>query len=102
MNVEKFQPLIENAGAELSSITKLFREKAEFLVAEQLEVMKEEGSVLEMSEDEIDLIKAYRRFKERSKPGSVFGWKSPIDSKIVIPNQVSLLVDPREVEVTKV
>jgi hypothetical protein len=51
-----------------------------------------------LTDDEDEMIKAYRRFKCRSMPGNVFKWKSPDNDEIVYPSEPTLLVHPQEVK----
>ena len=97
MQAEKFDDLVENAGESLASRFGLLREKAEHMIAEQVEVMKEQGKAYELSDDEIRLLKAYRRFVARAAAGQVFSWYVPHEVGIVLPPDVSIIVDPREV-----
>lgn len=97
MESEKFDRLITSAGRDLSALGPLI-EKAEHFIAEQMEAMKERGEAVELSDDELRLVKAYQSFKARSPGGSVFSWQTPpSENEIVLPPIPSLLVDPREV-----
>lgn len=97
MNQDKFKELIGNVAAELAGKNKLLFEKSEFLIAKELETMKGQGKILELSEDEIDMIKSYRAFIMRSKPESIFSWKSPNNSELVFPTEEPILIrNPRE------
>lgn len=97
MEADKFERLVENAGGELAAKFDMLREKAECFVHKQVEEMKQRGEAVELGEDELRLLKAYRAFKARSQPGAVFSWSTPVDSAIVVPSEPCLIVDPREV-----
>ena len=63
--------------------------------------MKASGEAMEWSADEERLLRAYRGFVTRTKPGTVFSWESPkATSQIVTPADVSIIRDPSDVSVT--
>lgn len=95
MERDKFDAVIRNGGASLSEALHMLREKAEHVIAEQVEAMKERGEAVELGEDELRLLKAYRAFKCRSRPGSRFSWTTPDEAGIVIPESPCLIIDPR-------
>jgi len=97
MESEKFPELIQAAGGSLAEKMNLMREKAEHFIAEHVEVMKEQGKAVELGEDELRLLTAYRAFKNRSPSGAVFSWKIPTPEGIVIPTEPCLIQDPRQV-----
>lgn len=97
MQADQFERLINQEGSHLASQVKMLREKAEHLIAEHVEALKERGEAFELSEDESRLLMAYRAFKSRSPSGAVFSWKTPEENGIVLPISPSLIVDPREV-----
>lgn len=97
MNQDKFPELISTAGDSLHKNLNVLREKAEHFIAEQLEVMKEEEKIVDLKDDELDMIKAYQAFKNRSKPGSIFHWTTPVINELVFPVNPTLIIDPREV-----
>jgi len=57
---------------------------------------KEQPEENKLTDDEEQLLAAYRRFKARSMPGKVFRWKTPIDKEIVYPQEPSLIIHPNE------
>ena len=58
------------------------------------------GNPIELSEDEIRMVQAYRRFVATHAPGDAFGWQSPIDDhSIILATAPQLLADPREVTI---
>lgn len=97
MQNDKFPELIAAAGGNMADRLGAMREHAEHFIAKQVEAMKESGQAVELGDDELRLLKAYRAFKARSAPGTVFAWTTPNDGGIVLPPDLpSLLVDPRE------
>ena len=97
MESEKFPQLIREAGASLADKIGALTEHAEHFIAKQVEVMKERGDAVELGEDELRLLKAYRGFKARNPANAVFSWRTPDEPGIVLPEAPSLIVDPREV-----
>lgn len=96
MQREGFEELQSLATIKLHEKFGLFKEHVEHLVNQSIEekIDKEEAVVL--SEDEERMLKEYRRFKCRSKPGDIFKWQTPEnDIKIVTPEEPSLILDPR-------
>lgn len=72
-------------------------EVAEHFAAQQVEKMVEDGDAIELSEDEIRMLKEYRRYRETNASG-VFSWQfSDEQPTFVVPDEPSLLIDPRNV-----
>jgi hypothetical protein len=78
------------------------QEHAEHIVNQELIARADSGEILELSDDEIDLLKAYRQFVATHNPGSTFGWCTPPIPKdtVVLPDQgvTGIIQDPRVVE----
>lgn len=75
-------------------------EVAEHFVNQQVTKKVEEGSIIELTEDEERLLRSYRSFKKKNKDGSVFKWRTPETEGIVLvesESETNLIVDPREV-----
>ena len=95
---EKFEAMTEAAGGKLAEQFGMLREKAEFLIAEEMQVMKERGAVIDLGEDELAMLKSYRAFLARSKPGAVFSWRPSFTEPVfLLPSDPVLIRDPREV-----
>jgi hypothetical protein len=61
--------------------------------------MKGEGKILELSDEEIRVVRALRRFKFSCKPGAMFKWQTrPSDSTelIVEPGEQVHITDPQD------
>ena len=101
MNSEKFPTLERRATDSMTEKLNTLREHAEHFVAQQVEAMKASGEAMELSSDEERLLRAYRGFVTRSKPGAVFSWESSkAGPQIVTPADVSIIRDPSDVSVT--
>jgi hypothetical protein len=99
MQAESFRDLTAGVGDSLIRKYAAMKEHAEHIATEQVTAMKESGEAVELSDDELDMLKAYKRFVARSKPGAVFQWRSPETAGFIVPPSPSFLVDPREVAV---
>lgn len=98
MNTEKFAELESKASESLVSRMQALREQADQVIHEQVETMKASGAALELSDDEERMLRAYKAFVRRTKPGAVFSWKTPVvPAAIVTPDDVSIILDPQDV-----
>lgn len=92
-----------------SNLEEIFRQQSELkaleadaVIRERIEQMKDDGSVLMLSEDEDRMLRAYRSFRLRSKYGDVFKWRCHGKAETVAGEQIEacretgLIVDPRE------
>lgn len=75
------------------------REHAEHFAHQAIAKKLDTGEVLELTEDEIRMIKAYRQFAARNQPGKRFKWLTSNEQDIVIPPDPAFLQDPRDVSV---
>lgn len=98
MNVDKFPELEKRSTTSLADKFGAMKEHAEHVIAEKVQQMKAEGLAHELTDDEEAMLIAYKRFYAKSKPGSVFQWRTPrVQSGIVMPPDVSLILHPQEV-----
>ena len=77
MNSDKFPELERRATSSLADRFGAMKEHAEHVIAEKVEQMKAEGQAHELTDDEEAMLLSYKRFYARSKPGSVFQWRTP-------------------------
>lgn len=96
MNSDKFPALQDRAASSLVDKFAAMKEHAEHVIAEKVSEMKANGEAHELSNDEEQMLLAYKRFDAKSPPGSVFKWRTPTHSRIVTPAAPSLLVHPQE------
>lgn len=96
MNVDKFPELTNRASSSLADKFAAMKEHAGHIIAEKVSEMKANGEAHELSNDEEQMLLAYKRFNARSAPGSVFQWRTPKNSGIVLPAAPSLLLNPQE------
>lgn len=98
MNSEQMKSMRNEIASELRERLQVEQAK---LVAGELadEVVAgkvERGEAYELTDDEERMLRAYRGFCARSRPGETFKWRCPEASTIVLPAEPSLIVDPRE------
>lgn len=99
MNVEKFPQLVDRASSTLAEKFAAMKEHAEHVVAQKVDEMKANGEAHELTDDEEAMLLAYKRFYAKSKPGSVFQWRTPpVQKSIVLPPPAALIQHPQEVE----
>lgn len=100
MNSEKFERLQDSSAQQLAEKFKAMKEHAEHIVNQRIEAMKSTGEAYELSEDEERMIRAYRSFVTRMRPGAIFSWETPRRNLgIVTPADVSIIRDPQDVSV---
>ena len=97
MNVDKFPALVDRASSSLVDKFAAMKEHAEHVIAERVEQMKANGEAHELSDDEEAMLLAYKRFNAKSKPGSVFQWRTSKKAGIVLPPPAALIRHPQEV-----
>lgn len=98
MNSEKIPQLIDRSSSTLAEKFAAMKEHAEHVIATEVESMKANGEAHELTDDEEQMLLAYKRFHAKSKPGSVFQWRTPrVQQSIVAPPPAALLVHPQEV-----
>jgi hypothetical protein len=103
MNTEQESQLREETLKRLTSRLdnkmRVLKEHAEHAVESELEIRKNQGEYFVLSEDEIDMLKAYRAFRTKKKPGSVFSWRTLPANKaeIIVPTEPVLVQHPQDV-----
>jgi len=98
MNSEKLAELENRAipAAELDAIKKL---EARARVHQEIESMKAEGKAFELSEEEIEMLQSFRRFKLRMKNhGEVFKWQTRKPEGVQLVEDTAQIVHPAEME----
>lgn len=73
------------------------REESELFVSEAMQKKVDDGDAIELSDDELRMVMAYRTFLNGNPSKSVFKWRVEFDNeKLFVPAETtSLLVDPR-------
>lgn len=97
MNVDKFPELQDRAASDLVDKFAAMKEHAEHVISSKIDEMKAAGEAHELSDDEEQMLLAYKRFDATSPPGSVFKWRTPTHARIVTPPSPSLIHHPQEV-----
>jgi hypothetical protein len=99
MEDRKFEQLAEQSAKALEERETFFSRKLEArrIVELEIEAMKKAGEAHEISEEEIRMVRSFRRFKVTCKAGDIFKWQTrPIDG-VSIHVDTSLVKDPQEV-----
>jgi hypothetical protein len=96
MQQDKLDEVNELAVSALHKDFGVLKEHAEHFVNESLLKKVEEDEAMVLSEDEERMLREYRRFITRSKPGAIFKWQTSEDNtKLVLPEEPCLIQDPR-------
>jgi len=97
MQERKFEELEDRAvDHSLKDLTQQLESRER--VIKEIEAMKAEGKALELSDEEIDMLKSFRRFKLRMrKNGEVFKWQTRLPDKVQIAEETGAIVHPQEV-----
>lgn len=67
-------------------------------IHQEIEAMRTEGKALSLTDEEIDLLTAFRRFKLRMrKDGEVFTWQSRMPEGVQIVQETANIIHPSEV-----
>lgn len=97
MEEQKFSELERraSASAELDAIKKL---EARVRVHQEIELMKAEGKAFTLTQEEEDMLLAFRRFKLRMrKNGEVFKWQSRMPEGVHLAENTAEIIHPSEV-----
>jgi uncharacterized protein YecA (UPF0149 family) len=66
-------------------------------IHQEIEAMRAEGKALTLTDEEIDLLQAFRRFKLRMrKDGEIFNWQSRKPEGVQIVQETAEIVHPQE------
>lgn len=96
MQEQKYSELEERASqsALADEIKKL---EARARVHQEIEAMKAEGKALTLSDEEIEMLHAFRRFKIRMrKNGEMFTWQTRMPEGVQIVEETAEIVHPSE------
>lgn len=97
MNSEKFHELENRASLseEMDHIKKL---EARSHVQREIEAMKSEGAAFELSDEEVKMLRAFRRFKLRMRrDGETFTWQTRRPDGVQIVEETAEIVHPSEI-----
>jgi hypothetical protein len=97
MGPDIFRELKDRASisASLDEITRL---EAQTHVADVIEQLKVEGKALELSHEEEQMLRSFRRFKLRMrKNGEVFTWQIALPEDVELIKETGFIIHPNEV-----
>lgn len=99
MQQDEFDALTTRSAQTLEETEELLSRKlrAQDVIRTELEAMRSEDKILMLTDEEERLLRAFRAFKLRTKPGGVFRWQTRPDSEVVIAQETGLVQDPCEV-----
>lgn len=99
MQEQKYVELEERASAvpqdrEQSRIEKLIAKQR---VREEIDLMRAEGKALTLTDEEMDLLQSFRRFKLRMrKDGEMFSWQTRMPEGVQLVEETAQIVHPNE------
>lgn len=104
MNAETLNDIQQRANESLSNSdvldisATLRRRLAAETVQREIEAQVEAGKVLQLTEEEIRVLRAFRRFKQTCKAGQVFKWQTAPDdpTSVVIAGDSVHITDPQD------
>jgi hypothetical protein len=97
MQEMKYQELESRASlsAEMDEVRQL---EARHRVISEIEKMRAEGKALTLSDEEMELLASFRRFKLRMrKDGETFTWQTRRPEGVEIVEETAMIVHPSEV-----
>lgn len=99
MNPERYNNLERQATLrqEMESRTLDRALEARHAITTELEAMKSKDQILMLSNEEERMLRAFRAFRLRCKPGGVFKWQThPENEGVVLAEEIGLIADPQE------
>lgn len=97
MGPEKYNDL-EVRASQISEVDMIKKLEARSRVHQTIEAMKAEGTALELSDEEIKILHAFRRFKLRMrKDGEVFTWQTRRPEDVQLVEDTAEIIHPSEV-----
>lgn len=100
MQERKFDELETRAAvtAEIDAVRKL---ESRARVHREIELMKAEGKAFELTAEEEDMLRSFRRFKLRiRKDGEVFKWQTRLPEGVQIVDDTAEILSPSEAATT--
>ena len=97
MQERKFEEL-EDRASFFEKADDLKQLEARTRVHKEIEAMKAEGKALELSEEEENMLRSFRRFKLRMrKRVETFTWQTRVGDDVVLVKETGNIVHPNEV-----
>lgn len=101
MNSEKLPELTERSAEGLESLFKremMLQLGAKEAVMREIEAMRSEDKILELTDEEERMLRSFRAFRLRCKPGGVFKWQTrPEAAPLIESESTGLIQDPQDV-----
>ena len=88
---------LENRASRISDTDLYKKLEANARVHAEIELMREEGKALTLSDEEVSMLTAFRRFKLRMRKSmEVFNWSTHIPDRIQVVNETAEIIYPNE------
>lgn len=100
MNSENFNELRDRAAGSVDRTLaeEFFDQSIRKAILDETEKMVESGQAYQLTDEEERLLRSFRRFHLRCKPGAVFKWQTrPVAEGVTIEPNTGLISDPHEV-----
>jgi hypothetical protein len=97
MQERKYQEL-EDRASQCDKADAFEQLKARARVIDEIAAMKAEGKALTLTDEEMNMLQSFRRFKLRMKKnGEVFKWQTRVPEGITLAEETGLIVHPQEI-----
>ena len=99
MQEQKYVELEERASAvpedaERSHLEKLIAKQR---IRQEIDLMRAEGKALTLTDEEMDMLQSFRRFKLRMrKDGEMFSWQTRMPEGVQLVEETALILHPNE------
>lgn len=89
---------LENRASATTEKDHIKQLEARMRVHKEIELMKQEGKALTLTQEEEDMLHSFRRFKLRMKKnGEVFNWQSILPEGFQIVVETANIIHPQEI-----
>jgi hypothetical protein len=99
MQEQKIDELEERSSQRLEELQQAITRKleAQSVIHSEIEAMRREDKILALTEEEERMLRAFRGFKARTKPGGVFKWQTRPDEAVVLAPDTAMVTDAQDV-----
>jgi hypothetical protein len=99
MQEQKIDELQERSSRTLEELQQAMTRKleAQSVIHSEIEAMRREDKILALTEEEERLLRSFRGFKARVKPGGVFKWQTRPDEEVVLAPETAMVTDAQDV-----
>ena len=98
MQEQKFEEL-ENRASHIGEADAMRKLEARARVAREIELMKAEGKAMELTSEEEEMLRSFRRFRLRmTKVAETFTWQTRKPEGVQIAEETAQIIHPSEAE----